>query len=190
MVRSLIEKHGWLLQGSVNLDDDMGVIVLACKKDAAQILMQEQHDLVGFLPCSVAILRKEGKILIGTGQANIMSNLTNNVKIIETAEKLEQELKAIVHEAGDVQPQKVEEVVLYSTSSCQYCVMEKKWLDEKKVKYRVRYVDQDQNAADEMIKKTKQMGVPVTEVVYDDGDPAFVVGFDTDRLASLLEITA
>ncbi len=38
-----------------------------------------------------------------------------------------------------------------------------------------------------MVRKTGQMGVPVTEVQYADADSEFVIGFDKDRLTSLLK---
>jgi hypothetical protein len=36
--------------------------------------------------------------------------------------------------------------------------------------------------------KTGQMGVPVTEIEYDDADPEYIIGFDKAKLASILEL--
>jgi glutaredoxin 3 len=77
-------------------------------------------------------------------------------------------------------------VKLYSTLSCPYCKMEKAWLDEKKIDHEVVYVDQNQQEAIEMVRKTGQMGVPVTEIIHKNGDPEFVIGFDVPRLSGAL----
>lgn len=39
-----------------------------------------------------------------------------------------------------------------------------------------------------VVKETGQMGVPVTTIVYDDSETEHVVGFDKNRLASILNI--
>ena len=77
-------------------------------------------------------------------------------------------------------------VKIYSTMSCPYCKMEKSWLDENNIKHDLVYVDQDNVAAQEMINKTQQMGVPVTEITYEEGEPVYVVGFDRTQLTELL----
>lgn len=70
--------------------------------------------------------------------------------------------------------------------SCPYCKMEKAWLDENNIKHELVYVDQDNSAANEMVEKTGQMGVPVTEISYAEGEPVYVVGFDRNQLTELL----
>ena len=81
---------------------------------------------------------------------------------------------------------KVQNIKLFSTVSCPYCIMEKNWLDTQKIDHDVIYVDQDENAARDMIQKTGQMGVPVTEVNYENGKTEYVVGFDRYLLQKLL----
>ncbi len=78
-------------------------------------------------------------------------------------------------------------IIIYSTTTCPYCKIEKQWLDKHDVKYKNIFVDEDEKAADVMIKKSKQMGVPVTEIVA-DGKETIIVGFDKPRLAELLGI--
>lgn len=82
-----------------------------------------------------------------------------------------------------MQPTKVK---IYSTMSCPYCKMEKSWLDENGIKHDLVYVDQDYAAAQEMINKTQQMGVPVTEITYAEGEPVYVIGFNKPQLSELL----
>ena len=77
-------------------------------------------------------------------------------------------------------------VKIYSTLSCPYCKMEKSWLDENSIKHEIVYVDTNEEAAREMVSKTQQMGVPVTELTYAEGEPVYVVGFDRTQLTELL----
>ena len=81
---------------------------------------------------------------------------------------------------------KANKVKVYSTTTCPYCVMEKQWLDANKIPHEVIYVDKDEKEAMHMIKSTGQMGVPVTEVQYADGKNEYVVGFNQQKLVSLL----
>jgi len=65
--------------------------------------------------------------------------------------------------------------------------MLKEWLDEKNIKYENIMVDSDNAAAEEMIKKSGQMGVPVT-IVTTDNKEKIVIGFDKEKLGKLLDI--
>ena len=40
-----------------------------------------------------------------------------------------------------------------------------------------------------MIEKSGQMGVPVTEIEFEDGGIEYVIGFDKERLQELFEIS-
>jgi len=80
---------------------------------------------------------------------------------------------------------KEHKVTLYETSSCPWCKKTKEFLDSHNVKYKAVFVDDDQKAAQEMIEKSGQMGVPVVEI---DGD--IIVGFNKDALAKALDISA
>ena len=73
------------------------------------------------------------------------------------------------------------EVIVYSTPTCPWCGVAKKYLDGKGIAYTEVDVAADHQAALEMVRKTGQQGVPVIEV---DGE--FVIGFDKARLETLL----
>lgn len=75
------------------------------------------------------------------------------------------------------------EVKVYSTQTCPYCHQLKHFLDENKIKYKDIDVGQDQQAGQEMIEKSGQMGVPVTEI---DGD--MILGFDVVTLKEKLKL--
>ena len=74
-------------------------------------------------------------------------------------------------------------VKVWSTKSCPYCTMEEDWLKEHKIDFEAIDVSENQEAANEMVKKSGQMGVPVAEV---DGE--IVIGFDKEKLKKLLDI--
>lgn len=79
-------------------------------------------------------------------------------------------------------------VTVYSTPTCPYCRVEKQWLEKNKIPYKNIFVDEDEKAADEMIKKSKQMGVPVTEVITERDKSQIIVGFDKRKLSQALGI--
>ncbi len=74
-------------------------------------------------------------------------------------------------------------VRVFSTPFCPYCVTLKEFLKANKIEFDEFDVAQDEKARDEMIAKSKQMGVPVVEI---DGE--MVVGFDRDKISQLLNI--
>jgi glutaredoxin 3 len=55
-------------------------------------------------------------------------------------------------------------VLVYSTPSCPYCTMVKSFLKKKQVQFEEYDVSRDQRRAEEMIRKSGQMGVPVVDV--------------------------
>lgn len=74
-------------------------------------------------------------------------------------------------------------VLIYSTPTCPYCVRVKQFLKSKGVEYTDYDVAGDEEKAQEMINKSKQMGVPVLDI---DGE--IVIGFDKDKISELLGI--
>ncbi|MBS3080230.1 glutaredoxin family protein [Candidatus Pacearchaeota archaeon] len=74
-------------------------------------------------------------------------------------------------------------IIIYGTDSCPWCHKAREFMKEHKVKFTDKNVGEDRKVAEEMIKKSGQQGVPVIDV---DGE--IIVGFDEDRLRSLLKI--
>lgn len=72
-------------------------------------------------------------------------------------------------------------VKVYSTPTCPWCKKLKDWLNEKGIEYEDIDVASNQGAAQEMIKKSGQMGVPQIEV----GDKV-IVGFDPEAIEAAL----
>lgn len=74
-------------------------------------------------------------------------------------------------------------VIVYSTPSCPWCIRVKQFLKENNVLFLDWDVSVDQLAAEEMVKKSGQMGVPVLDI-----DGQIVVGFDKEKIKQLLNI--
>lgn len=68
-------------------------------------------------------------------------------------------------------------ITVYSTTWCGFCKQAMKYFDSIGVKYKDINVEQNQSAAEEMVKKSGQMGVPVIEI----GDD-IIIGFDKPKI--------
>lgn len=73
-------------------------------------------------------------------------------------------------------------IKVYSTPTCPYCHILKDFLKEKKIEFEDIDVAADQDAAKEMIEKSGQMGVPVTDI-----NGKIIVGFDKGAIEKELE---
>ena len=82
---------------------------------------------------------------------------------------------------GDEKPQK--NVTVYTTPTCTWCNAIKRHLQENNIRYREIDVSVDQKAAEEMVRKSGQQGVPQTDI-----NGQIIVGFDRNRINSLLGI--
>jgi glutaredoxin 3 len=71
----------------------------------------------------------------------------------------------------------MEEIIVYSTPTCPWCRMLKDFLDERKVSYTNIDVSTDHVAAQKMIDKSGQMGVPQMEI-----NGRMIVGFDKEEI--------
>lgn len=72
-------------------------------------------------------------------------------------------------------------VKIYSTPTCPYCIRAKQFLKENAVVFEDIDVSRDQDAAQDMIKRSGQMGVPVVDI---EGE--LIVGFDKERIKKSL----
>ena len=72
-------------------------------------------------------------------------------------------------------------ITVYSTQTCPWCYKAKEFLKEKGVSYKDVDVGADQEAANEMVEKSGQMGVPVIDI-----DGKIIVGFDKEELEKVL----
>lgn len=72
-------------------------------------------------------------------------------------------------------------ITIYTTPSCVYCKMAKKFFEDNNLEYKEVDVSKNIDAAKEMIAKSQQKGVPVIQV-----DEFVVIGFDKKNLEKLL----
>lgn len=187
-LKNAAQAQGFKVLGELELAGGTGSTVLLCRTEWLEQLLKADRNLVGFLPCAISVIEKDGEVLVGAGRASVLKAVSHEPKLAELAGAVDQAIKGIIHQAAGVGPLKPKAVKLYSTKSCPYCTMEKSWLEEKKVAHEVVFVDQNQAEAEAMVEKTGQMGVPVTEIQYEDGEPEYVVGFDRPRLAQILSV--
>lgn len=74
-------------------------------------------------------------------------------------------------------------VRVFSTPTCPYCITLKEFLKNNDINFEDIDVSQNKTAAEEMIKKSGQMGVPVVDI---DGE--FIIGFDKIKISKLLNL--
>ena len=74
-------------------------------------------------------------------------------------------------------------IKVYSTPGCPWCNVAKDFFKSHDIDFEDIDVSVDQKAAEEMIKKSGQMGVPVIEI-----DDEIIVGFNKPVLEEILGI--
>lgn len=72
-------------------------------------------------------------------------------------------------------------VILFSSTSCPWCLRAKNYLREKGVRVKEIKVDKDPQAAQDLLKMTGRMAVPVLVI-----GGKKVVGFDRQKIDKLL----
>ncbi len=68
-------------------------------------------------------------------------------------------------------------ITVYSSKTCPWCTKVKEYLDGKGVAYETVDVSENREAAMDMVKKTGQMGVPVTKI-----GERYIIGYDPDSI--------
>lgn len=82
----------------------------------------------------------------------------------------------------------MKKVAIYTTPTCGFCKMTKAFFKENNIAYDEMDVSVDQAKVEEMVKKSGQMGVPVTIITDEKGNEELIIGFDRDRLSKALGI--
>ncbi len=68
-------------------------------------------------------------------------------------------------------------VALFSTPTCSWCRRAKKYFKENRVPFKEIDIERDPKAAQDLVKKTGQTGVPVIKI-----GSRWIVGFDQARI--------
>ncbi|MEW6405181.1 MAG: glutaredoxin domain-containing protein [Chloroflexota bacterium] len=74
-------------------------------------------------------------------------------------------------------------VIVFSTPTCSFCTMAKKYFREQGIQFRDVDVSRDPAAARDMVRRSGQMGVPVIDI-----GGKIIVGFDRPKINALLGI--
>ena len=74
-------------------------------------------------------------------------------------------------------------IQIYTTPSCPWCKKAKSYFRELGINFKEIDVSKDQKAAEELVRKTHQMGVPVIQI-----GNQYVIGFDKNKIERLLGI--
>jgi glutaredoxin 3 len=99
----------------------------------------------------------------------------NNAQVIELTDTELEEIREKKKTEMDKSASK--KVTVYSTPTCPYCTMVKTFLKEQNIDFDDVDVSKDRQRAIDMVKKSGQSGVPVTEV-----NGRMVVGFRPDAI--------
>lgn len=74
-------------------------------------------------------------------------------------------------------------VIIFTTPTCTYCNMAKKYFRERGIKFKDIDVSRDMAAARDMVRRSGQQGVPVIDI-----GGKIVVGFDRQKIDKYLGI--
>ncbi|WP_297519739.1 glutaredoxin family protein [uncultured Clostridium sp.] len=74
-------------------------------------------------------------------------------------------------------------IKVYSTPICPWCDKAKDYLKRKEVEFTAYNVQEDMEAREEMVSKSKQMGVPVLDI-----NGTIIVGFDRKAIDEALNL--
>jgi len=77
----------------------------------------------------------------------------------------------------------VKNITIFTTNTCAYCVMVKKWLNAKGHEYQEVNLDQFPDRQKEAFEASGQLAVPVTIVTKQDDSKEVVVGYNLAKLA-------
>ncbi len=80
----------------------------------------------------------------------------------------------------------VKNITIFTTNTCAYCVMVKRWLDAKGHKYDVVNLDTNPERQAEALAISGALTVPVTVVTKQDDSREVVIGYNLSKLAPAL----
>lgn len=75
-------------------------------------------------------------------------------------------------------------ITMYTTSTCGFCKVQAAWMEKLGVKFELKDVGKDKEAAEELKEKANgHMSVPVTDI-----DGTIIRGFDRKKLQEALNV--
>lgn len=76
-----------------------------------------------------------------------------------------------------------QKILIYTTTFCPWCIAAKNFFKKHNIPFQEINVEKDEKAAEEMIRKSGQTGVPVIEI-----DGKIIIGFDEKKIKETLGI--
>lgn len=77
----------------------------------------------------------------------------------------------------------VKQITIFTTNTCAYCAMVKKYLDAKGFGYEVVNLDEQPERQAEALKLSGALTVPITLVTKHDDSQEVIVGYNLAKLA-------
>lgn len=77
----------------------------------------------------------------------------------------------------------VKNITIYTTNTCAYCVMVKRWLGTKGIGYEEVNLEEQPHRQEEALRASGSLSVPVTVVTKQDDSQEVIVGYNLARLA-------
>jgi len=77
----------------------------------------------------------------------------------------------------------VKNITIFTTNTCAYCAMVKKWLDAKGHRYDVVNLDDHPERQAEALELSGALTVPITVVTKEDDTKQVVIGYNLAKLA-------
>ncbi len=74
-------------------------------------------------------------------------------------------------------------ITIFTTNTCAYCVMVKRWLGAKGIAYEEVNLDQHPERQKEAYELSGQLAVPVTVITKEDDTKEVVIGYNLAKLA-------
>lgn len=74
-------------------------------------------------------------------------------------------------------------ITIYTTNTCSYCVMVKRWLGSKGLSYEEVNLEQYPDRQAEALSMSGALTVPITVVTKNDDSKEVIVGYNLARLA-------
>ncbi len=84
-------------------------------------------------------------------------------------------------EKSDHKKKKRQRVIIFTTPTCTFCNAAKKYLRQRKIRFREVDVSRDPAAARDMVRRSGQSGVPVIDI-----NGKIIVGFDRAKIDKYL----
>ena len=74
-------------------------------------------------------------------------------------------------------------ITIFTTNTCSYCAMVKRYLDSKKLKYEVVNLDEKPEEVAKVYQMSGSLTVPITIVTNPDDSQNVIVGYNLQKLA-------